>query len=117
MSFLDRLFGSAGASSRITPADFKARFFGGAAPHTLIDVRTPEEFAAGSIPGAVNIPVHDLSTKLEKIPRDRPAVVYCRTGSRSAMAAGLLRQRGYSDVLDLGGIVAWQAAGYPLKRP
>ena len=50
---------------------------------TLLDVRTPEEFAEGHLEGAVLIPVAELSTRLSEIPRDRPVVAYCRSGARS----------------------------------
>lgn len=116
MNFFHRLFGAAETSARMTGAEYQARFFGGKEPHTLIDVRTAQEFVTGSIPGAINIPVQELGRKLEKVPQDRPVVVYCRSGSRSATAAGLLKQRGYGEVFDLGGIISWASSGYPLKR-
>lgn len=116
MNFFQRLFGATDARARITGAEYQARFFGGKEPHTLIDVRTAEEFGTGSIPGAINIPVQELGRRLEKVPADKPVVVYCRSGSRSASAADLLKRRGYEEVLDLGGIISWSSSGYPLKR-
>jgi NADPH-dependent 2,4-dienoyl-CoA reductase/sulfur reductase-like enzyme/rhodanese-related sulfurtransferase len=62
----------------------------------LVDVRTPQEFSAGSIPGAVNIPVDDLRTRLEEIPRDRKIVAYCQVGQRGYLATRILLQNGFS---------------------
>lgn len=83
--------------------------------HTLIDVRTPQEFAGGHIKGALNIPVDELAQRLSRVPRDMPVVVYCRSGNRSATASRILRDAGYSTVYDMGGIIAWQSAGYPIE--
>ena len=74
----------------------------------LLDVRTPEEFADRHIDGALNIPVSELSARLVELgPRDRPLVVYCRSGNRSATAAKILREAGFADVFDLGPLSAW----------
>jgi phage shock protein E len=74
----------------------------------LIDVRTPAEFAGGHIEGAVNIPVDQLARRSGEIgAKDRPVVVYCRSGSRSAAAAATLRQLGYATVEDLGAKANW----------
>jgi phage shock protein E len=81
--------------------------------HVLIDVRTPEEFASGHIAGAINIPVDVIGSRLAEIPADRIAVVYCHSGNRSATAAQVLAQNNYA-VYDLGGIIDWVAAGYPV---
>ncbi len=84
--------------------------------HLLIDVRTREEFAAGHIAGSINIPVEEIAGRLSEIPQDQQIVVYCRSGNRSATAARILNDNGYSPVYDLGGIIAWQSAGYPLEQ-
>jgi rhodanese-related sulfurtransferase len=68
----------------------------------LLDVRTPKEFAAGSIPGAVNIPVDDLRSRLSELPRDRAIVVFCQVGQRGYLATRILMQKGYS-VANIGG--------------
>lgn len=73
----------------------------------LLDVRTPEEFADGHIEGAVNVPVQSLRERLDEVPRDRPIVVYCQSGRRSAAAAAILEQAGYEAIHDLGGIGNW----------
>jgi len=84
--------------------------------HLLIDVRTRGEYAAGHIAGSVNIPVEELASRLDEVPQGQPIVVYCRSGNRSAQAAGILANAGYADIYDLGGIIAWQSAGYPLQQ-
>jgi len=73
----------------------------------LLDVRTPEEFAGQRIPGAVNIPVQELATRLKEVgPKGRPVVVYCRSGGRSAGAAQLLKRAGF-EVTDIGAMGNW----------
>lgn len=74
----------------------------------LVDVRTPEEFDAGHIEGAVNIPLSQVEKRLAEFgPKDKPVVVYCRSGSRSASAARTLKASGYLQVQDLGGMSRW----------
>src|SRR4029077_19518093 len=78
----------------------------------VLDVREPEEFANGHVPGAVNLPQADLATRLNEVPRDRPVFVICQGGFRSLRAAQFLCQRGFSDVASVkGGTEAWRAAG------
>jgi phage shock protein E len=97
----------------INPAQYQEQFEGKS--HLLIDVRTPEEFAGGYIPGAVNIPLQELSSRLSEVPKDQPIVVYCRSGNRSAQAVDLLTEAGYTGLYDLGGIIDWGAAGLPVE--
>jgi rhodanese-related sulfurtransferase len=77
-----------------------------AAPATerpfLLDVRTPQEFASGHIPGAVNIPVDDLRTRLGELPCDRKIAAYCQVGQRGYLATRILLQAGLSAV-NVGG--------------
>jgi rhodanese-related sulfurtransferase len=100
----------------ITPQQFTEEFSASQAPFQLIDVRTPEEFASGHIAGSVNIPVQDLNQRLGEISKDTPVVLYCRSGNRSAQAAQILDNEGFTGVYDLGGIQAWQAAGLPVQQ-
>ncbi|HKP40240.1 rhodanese-like domain-containing protein [Mycobacterium sp.] len=73
----------------------------------IVDVRNPGEVAAGAIPGAINIPVAQLTGRLDELDPSLPTVVYCAGGYRSSVAASLLRQRGFVDVSDiLGGYEA-----------
>jgi NADPH-dependent 2,4-dienoyl-CoA reductase/sulfur reductase-like enzyme/rhodanese-related sulfurtransferase len=68
----------------------------------LLDVRTPQEFLAGSIPRAVNIPIDELRSRLHEIPRDRRIAAYCQVGQRGYLATRLLLQEGFS-ALNIGG--------------
>lgn len=78
---------------------------------TLIDVRTPDEFATGAIEGAVNIPLDDMRARLDYIPADKPIVLYCGVGLRGYLASNILRQRGFSNVRNLiGGIKTFRDA-------
>jgi hydroxyacylglutathione hydrolase len=84
---------------------------------TLIDVRNRTEWEAGHLPGALHIPVGYLAERLGEIPRDKPVIVQCQSGARSAIAASVLQQLGVRDVTDLvGGFSAWQAAGHEVIR-
>lgn len=83
----------------------------------VIDVRGRSEWEAGHLPGVPNLPLGYLNSHLHKIPRDRPVVVQCQSGARSAIAASLLQAQGLVRVRNLrGGLAAWQAAGYPVER-
>ena len=75
----------------------------------LLDVRTPEEFRAGRIPGSRNLPLQELERAPAVIGSGSvPLYLYCRSGNRSAAAARILRRMGYRNVTDLGGISGWQ---------
>jgi rhodanese-related sulfurtransferase len=81
----------------------------------LVDVRQPEEWEAGHIPGARHIAIGDLAGHAEEINRESPVIVYCRTGNRSPMAVEALRLAGFdARVLD-GGITGWAERGLPLE--
>jgi hydroxyacylglutathione hydrolase len=90
----------------------------GRSPDTLLlDVREPEEFAHGHVPGAVNLPQSDLASRLDEVPRDRPVQVICQGGYRSLRSAQFLAQMGYGRVASVdGGTGAWQASGNPLDQ-
>jgi rhodanese-related sulfurtransferase len=77
----------------------------------LLDVREDDEWAAGHIAGAVHLPLMDLPTRLDEVPRDRTVTVVCRVGGRSAQAVGWLVQQGYDAVNLDGGMFAWASAG------
>lgn len=71
----------------------------------LVDVRERDEFCAGHIPGAMNVPLSEIGTI--DIPKDRPLFVYCLRGTRSRQAVGALRQLGYT-AKSIGGIVSYR---------
>jgi phage shock protein E len=72
----------------------------------LLDVRSPEEYVAGHVEGARNVPVQAIARAVWGDP-NRPVVVYCQSGMRSRRAAGLLRERGFTSVYDLGAMSRW----------
>ena len=74
----------------------------------LVDVREPDEVAAGTLPGAVNIPLGQLPGRLDELDPARPVVLLCRSGGRSTQAAEFLTAAGFDDVVNLaGGMLAW----------
>jgi rhodanese-related sulfurtransferase len=80
----------------------------------LVDVRGPGEVADGVIPGALEIPLATLTDSLSSLDQAAPVILYCAGGSRSMMAASVLRASGFDDVSDvLGGYGAWEDAGLP----
>lgn len=92
---------------------------GGASPipFVFIDVRTPEEYAAGHVPGARLLPLDQLASRLAEVPKDKRVYVYCHSGRRSAQAAALLATRGYDNIENvLGGFQAWKQSGYEVKQ-
>lgn len=85
----------------------------------LIDVRTPEEFAEGHLSGAVMIDYKNetFAQEINKLPKDKPVYLYCRSGKRSAAARDLMLKRGFKKVVHLnGGIEEWQNAGLPVEK-
>ena len=89
----------------IRGAEARALVAGGA---RLVDVRTPREYAAGHMPGAVNMPLDALERRLGELgARERPVVVYCASGTRSAAAQRTLRRHGFGSVRNLGSWRTW----------
>jgi phage shock protein E len=82
--------------------------------YIILDVRTPDEFNEAHIEGAVLIPVLELNDKLNELPKDKPIITYCLSGSRSRDAANILVENGYKQVYDMGGILEWMDKGYPV---
>ena len=71
----------------------------------VVDVRTEDEFMDGAYPGALNIPVGGLQVRLKELePKDKPIIVYCASGSRSALAAKILKASGWAEVINAGGL-------------
>jgi len=85
----------------------------------LIDVREPDEYAEGHAPGSVLIPLGQLPSRLAEIQasQHKPVTLICRSGRRSARAAEILLQAGFSKVYNIeGGMIAWSAAGLPVLK-
>ena len=83
----------------------------------LVDVRESEEYASGHIKGAINIPLRDLTQNLKQIPKNRPVILYCSTGYRTAMGVMALEMLGYSNVKGFPpSFEGWKAAGEQIER-
>jgi rhodanese-related sulfurtransferase len=83
----------------------------------LLDVREPDEYAAGHIPGITLIPMNDVPARLSEIPTDKEVIVTCRTGNRSGQIVDYLQSQGFTNVHNMeGGIVAWQEAGFEVEQ-
>ena len=75
----------------------------------LLDVRTPQEYRQGHIPGSRNFPLGETDELEKQVPdRETPLFVYCLSGSRSGRAAGVLRRMGYKTVINIGGISGYR---------
>lgn len=101
----------------ITPEELAQRIDGGDPPF-ILDVRSAEEFEAGHIPGAVNIPHTELAARIDDLPAAsaEELVVHCERGGRAAAAADILGGAGYSGIRDLNGhMLAWREGGYPVE--
>ena len=85
----------------------------------LVDVRTPDEFTEGHLPNAINIDINGNSFNLEtaKLDKEKPVMVYCKMGGRSAKAAANLKEQGFKNISDLdGGITSWNDAGKLIEQ-
>ncbi len=83
----------------------------------IVDVREPGEFLAVRVEGAVLVPLSQFASRFGELPKDRPLLVMCASGTRSLAATGHLIHNGYSDVVNVeGGITAWERSGLPVKR-
>jgi len=92
----------------VTPSELTALLAAGSID--LVDVREPDEWAAGHVDGARHVPLGDLPARLDSLDRDRTVVVMCRSGARSARAATVLREAGFARVRNLaGGMLRWEA--------
>lgn len=109
---------SADASAAVTTVSAEEFLVAAAEPGVVVvDVRTPAEFAAGHMSGAVNANVEssDFATQIAALPTDTTYAVYCRSGNRSAVASAQLADAGFESVINLqGGLVDLQAAGAPI---
>ncbi len=106
---------TSGEAPSISAAELQSRREAGAAP-TVIDVRTPEEYASGHIPGAVNIPFDEVAKRIADVDAPHGVALYCMVGPRARKGEAALLEAGYETVFHLeGGLAAWQAAGLPVE--
>lgn len=83
----------------------------------IVDVRSKDEHLSGTVDKAICIPHDNLHDHLEKLPKHKEIILFCRSGNRSAKAFKVLSEKGYSNLKDLeGGIVAWNEAGLPIVK-
>lgn len=85
----------------------------------LVDVRTPGEYAEGHLANSMNIDIHssDFESKVSKLDKNAPVMVYCRSGARSSNAASKMESMGFKEVYNMdGGIMSWSGAGKPVKQ-
>ena len=106
------------AANVITELDHKA-FMEVSAESTVVDVRTPEEYAKGHVPGAINIPLATVGDSISMFgATDTPIVVYCRSGYRAGKALEVLSEAGYTNLHHLeGDIKGWEEAGLEMEVP
>jgi len=99
----------------LSASDYLGQWRGQA--HTLLDVRSPGEFAGQHAPDAVHIPLSELGQRMDRIDREAPVICICASGARSAMAAMTLAKAGVKTVYNFsGGMAAWSAAGLPVRK-
>jgi phage shock protein E len=109
--------GSTGSAAHATVQNLDPQAFADRASTpgvVILDVRTPEEFAAGHLPGAINVDVEapDFTDQVATLDKTATYAVYCRSGNRSAVAMDEMSREGFTDLADLsGGITAWAQAG------
>jgi rhodanese-related sulfurtransferase len=100
----------------ISPEELYEQRQSGSVPQVL-DVRTPEEFRLGHIPGAVNIPHTELGSRIGELQNSQAVVLYCMLGPRARLGEKTLLDAGVENVLHLdGGLHAWQQAGFPVEK-
>lgn len=88
------------------------------ADEVVLDVRTPEEFAEGHVPGSRNIPVDQVDRFVEELKKYKRVYIHCRSGGRATMASTILQAKGVKNLVCIsgGGMPDWMAAGYPIER-
>lgn len=114
MGILDWLLGR--GAPHISPQEAHALLSADGDTYLLLDVRQPAEYGSGVAEGALQIPLTQLGSRLEELPRDRQILTICASGHRSPLAARRLKRAGF-DVRDVrGGTQAWRASGLPLEK-
>jgi rhodanese-related sulfurtransferase len=106
-------FANAAVTRNLTPQEAYA-MVGQRGDLFLLDVRTPGEYQQARLDGARLIPIDQFAKRFAEVPRDRPVLVYCAVGSRSAQVVNYLARQGYPEIYNLyGGIYAWAQKGLP----
>lgn len=114
MDFLTKLLSGAQVNA-VSPVEAQKKLTQTPKPF-LLDVRQPEEFQRGHIPGAKLIPLGELSARFKDLPKNQEILVICHSGSRSLSATGQLTSAGYNAINVRGGMAAWSRAGLPITK-
>ena len=123
LAFLIAIFGSvalagepqSGEAPIISPAELHDRRTSGEAP-VVIDVRTPAEYAAGHVAGAINIPFDEIAERIGEVDAPHGVALYCMVGPRARKGESALLASGYTSVFHIeGGLAAWQEADLPVE--
>ncbi len=104
------------AIRQMSAADLNERLQSGDKAIQVVDVREDSEWKEGHIAGAIHIPFHQIANHLDEMPSHRPIATLCGGGVRSSIAASILQAQGFEPVNIIGGMGAWNAAGYPLEK-
>ncbi len=95
-----------------------AELLGQKADIQVVDIRQPAEIASGTVPGAELMPMHTIPLRIQDIKQDKPVILVCRSGARSAQACMFLAQNGYENIYNLrGGLMGWAGSGQQLGLP
>lgn len=95
-----------------------AEMLGQNADIQVVDIRQPAEVASGTVPGAELIPMHTIPLRIQEIKQDKPVILVCRSGARSAQACMFLAQNGFDNVYNLrGGMMGWAGSGLQTGLP
>ncbi len=113
MSIINSIFGL--SIPQLDAASAQAKLKGPDRPY-LLDVRQPDEYLQGHIPGAVLIPLGELGRRVRELPPDREIIVVCHSGNRSSSATRYLISAGYKASNLTGGMIAWARAGLAIKK-
>jgi rhodanese-related sulfurtransferase len=114
MDFFTRLFTGTRVND-VSPVDAQKKLAQKQKPY-LLDVRQPEEYRSGHIPSAKLIPLGDLRSRMNELPKDREILVVCHSGNRSLSATRQLAGAGFNAVNMRGGMIAWSRAGLPVSK-
>ncbi|MDT8304423.1 MAG: rhodanese-like domain-containing protein [Anaerolineae bacterium] len=114
MGILDWFLGR--GAPRITPQEAHTLLTEDGDTYLLLDVRQPSEYSAGVAQGAVQIPLTQLGSRLDELPRERQILTICASGHRSPLAARRLARAGFQVKDVQGGTQAWRAAGLALEK-
>ena len=110
------IYANAAVARNLSPQEASA-MIGQRGDLFLLDVRTPGEYRQTRLQGAHLIPIDQFVKRLAEVPRDRPVLVYCAVGSRSAQVVNYLARQGYPEIYNLyGGLYAWAQQGLPVLQ-